>query len=271
MYVDGSLFNLKKTTSINLPDGFRYVQEGHAIAMVRAEGGEKIAGALLRNAGCEILSAVGRGAMFRFVWTKERNGMLRTYKRGGMMRFLLRDRYLLVNRPLNEFRVHLRVLERGLPVPDVLGVCWRRCGLCYSGALATVELPGVDLDTWLKDNQADSIAAVSLLRACGELIHRMHEAGVLHADLQLKNLFVSGNDVFLLDFDRARIKTRIGNWRRVCNLLRLRRSFDKRGHGREAFRMLAEGYGMTEFNPLLDGIFKLKGFLSTMFFERRRT
>jgi len=76
---------------------------------------------------------------------------------------------------------------------------------------------------------------------------------------------------YLLDFDRARIKTRIANWRRACNLLRLRRSFDKRGHGREAFRMLAEGYGMTEFDPLLDGIFKLKGFLSTMFFERRRT
>lgn len=269
--LDGTLFTLKTSCIEDLPDGFRHVQEGHAVAVVCAEGAEKIAGALLHNAGCETLSVIGRGAMFRFAWMAERNGIVRRCKRGGLMRFLFRDQYLFVNRPYKEFKLHLCVLQRGLPAPGLLGVCWRRRGLCYSGSLATEELPGVDLDAWLRDNQVDSAAGASLLRACGKLIRTMHEAGVLHADLQLKNLFVSGNAVFLLDFDRARIKTRIANWRRACNLLRLRRSFDKRGHGREAFRMLAEGYGMTEFDPLLDGIFKLKGFLSTMFFERRRT
>jgi len=264
------LFNLKTTRSEELPDGFRHVQEGHAFAIVRDEGGEKIAEALLHHAGCETLSATGRGTVFRFAWKEGCNGILRRHKRGGLMRFLSRDRYLFVNRPLEEFKIHVCVLERGVPAPGVLGVCWWRRGLCYSGALATKELPGVDLDTWLREEGADSGAVKPVLRACGERIRAMHDAGVVHRDLQVKNLFVSGDTIFLLDFDRARVGTCVGNWRRMCSLLRLRRSFDKRGHGRDAFGVLADGYGMTVFNTWLEALYGAKGFLSSMIFKRRR-
>ncbi len=267
---EGILFNLKKRTVEGLYGGFEYVQEGHVTAIVRLENGGKTAAALMRDSGCESVAATGRGVLSRFSWSEGRYGVKRRCKRGGMMRFLLRDHYLFVNRPLKEFTIHLRVQERGLPVPGLLGVCWCRRGPFYSGALATEELPGVDLDAWLRANQGDATTVTSMMLACGALLRTMHDRGVLHGDLQVKNVFISASRVYLLDFDRARIQKDIGKWRRERNLLRLRRSFDKRGHGRAAFAWLVRGYGLSGFSPWLNGLYTIKGIFSDIMTIRRR-
>jgi len=66
----------------------------------------------------------------------------------------------------------------------------------------------------------------------------MHDAGIVHADLNLKNLLVRDAfdepEAFVIDFDRARLAGRLGLGERMRNLLRLDRSVLKWAASRRA-------------------------------------
>ncbi len=245
-------------------------KKGGAVCIVRQEGMKSITEAMLEKKQCEELNVYGRGVIYRFPWTSGRTGIMRPCHRGGAIRFLLHDRYLFQNRPLREFQSHLAVLALGIPAPDLLGVCWRRQGFIYSGALATEEMAGTDLDTWLCDNRFLQEKQKRVLFSCGQLIRRLHDTGIFHNDLQLKNIFIQNDSPVLLDFDQARIKPHLPRWRRECNLLRMRRSFIKRGHNLDLFAILTDGYGLSSFNPWLTRLYGIKGFFSDMIFARSR-
>jgi 3-deoxy-D-manno-octulosonic acid kinase len=89
---------------------------------------------------------------------------------------------------------------------------------------------------------------VSLWRAVGSTIRLFHDQGVVHADLNARNILVTPeNRVYLIDFDRARIRTADTRAFRA-NLKRLRRSLDKfwpeesADRLEECWGMLTEGY-----------------------------
>ncbi|MDZ7828823.1 MAG: lipopolysaccharide kinase InaA family protein [Halofilum sp. (in: g-proteobacteria)] len=64
-------------------------------------------------------------------------------------------------------------------------------------------------------------------RDIGATIARMHAAGVDHADLNAHNiLLIDEGAVYLIDFDRGRLRPAPGEWQ-ARNLARLRRSLDK--------------------------------------------
>ena len=66
-----------------------------------------------------------------------------------------------------------------------------------------------------------------LWQTTGACIRRFHEQGVVHADLNARNILIRGNEfVYLIDFDRARIQLG-GQSSFKNNLKRLRRSLDK--------------------------------------------
>lgn len=252
-----------------VPSEFNFIEHGATRGLVFHEGAERIGGALFARERCELMLVEGRGAMWTFPWLPGRRGIVRRFKRGGVIRHVIRESYLLRNRPLREFRLHERLMELGLPVPKLLGVCWTRRGCLYSGALATEELPGIDLDGWLRTNREDQEKRRLILHACGELIRKMHDTGVIHGDLQVKNIFICGESPVLLDLDGASIRPALLPVRCECNLLRLRRSFEKRGHGRNLFDILMQGYGEIKFRKWLDHFFALKGGLSDLAFARR--
>jgi 3-deoxy-D-manno-octulosonic acid kinase len=85
-----------------------------------------------------------------------------------------------------------------------------------------------------------------VLRAAGAQIARLHAAGIVHPDLNLRNILVAGAEVYLIDFDRARVLARpVSRGARARGLLRLARSARKLRAavdpaGWAAFR---EGYG----------------------------
>jgi tRNA A-37 threonylcarbamoyl transferase component Bud32 len=76
------------------------------------------------------------------------------------------------------------------------------------------------------------------IRSAGLLVHQFHEAGFFHGDLQLKNILVSGEQLFLIDFDHSYQKEVLTADEKKKNLLRLNRSgsaLDCRLRGRIAF------------------------------------
>jgi 3-deoxy-D-manno-octulosonic acid kinase len=82
----------------------------------------------------------------------------------------------------------------------------------------------------------------------GAGIRRFHDHGVIHADLNARNILVDAADtVFLIDFDRAR-RIPGASAQFAANLERLRRSFDKlwpesaRGRLDDCWIRLEQGY-----------------------------
>jgi serine/threonine protein kinase len=65
------------------------------------------------------------------------------------------------------------------------------------------------------------------IRSVGLLVRQFHEAGFFHGDLQLKNILVSGEQLFLIDFDRSYQKEVLSADEKKKNLLRLNRSVEK--------------------------------------------
>ena len=230
---------------------------------------ERVSRALLHNEGCIPAGVSGRSEICYFPLDDGGQGVLRICRRGGLIHALLKDRYLFVNRPLRDFEVHAQAEEEKLPVPPLLGVLWRRKGLAFSGALATRRLEGLDLDSWLSLSERGEEERATRLFAAGSLIRECHDRGLFHADLNVKNIFVEADRLRLLDFDRSRFYPRLGRIRQARNLLRLRRSFHKRGHGEEAFQSLLSGYGNFSFPLWLIVVFYCKNLLSDLFQRKR--
>jgi len=59
------------------------------------------------------------------------------------------------------------------------------------------------------------------------LLQRFHQLGFFHGDLQLKNILIAEDQVFVIDFDRSYRKSILSTRERMKNLLRLNRSVEK--------------------------------------------
>jgi len=154
--------------------------------------------------------------------------VLRRYLRGGWAARVSHDRYVYTgtqrSRPFREVQLLARLEARSLPVARPLaGLCDRR-GLVYRGALLMQRiLPAEPL--------AELISALPAMHpawpAIGRCIRRFHDADVVHADLNARNILVQPEaTIYLIDFDRARISHR-SMPRPRAGLQRLARSLRK--------------------------------------------
>ena len=227
--------------------------------MVRREWADVIAAALLDGAGCvPAATGGGRGALMRFQY-EQGWGVVRRYLRGGVARHFVKEAHVLVNRPLRELRILAYLFQSGTAVPEPLGVCWDRRGLLVRGALATHEVEAVTLLESLA--QAD-VERSDVLGRCGELVREMHDQGVSHADLQVRNILVGPERLYLVDFDGARRVKRLSSVERARNLFRLQRSIEKNGLSPEFFQRICEGYGIEALPSWLGRLYRVKGVLS---------
>lgn len=58
-------------------------------------------------------------------------------------------------------------------------------------------------------------------------VRRLHDAGILHRDLNVRNVLVAGPEIFAIDFDGARVLPALSPAQRFSNLSRLDRSYVK--------------------------------------------
>jgi tRNA A-37 threonylcarbamoyl transferase component Bud32 len=243
---------------------FSIFSNDNGTALVHAEGARVIAAALLDGQGCAPAGDCGRGELLRFAH-EAGTGLIRRCRRGGVVRRLLKESYFLHNRPLQEFRMHVRLFNGGLAVPAPLGVCWDRHGLWFAGALATRQVDAPNLLDYLRGKPR---AEEDTLRRCGAPIRQMHDIGVFHADLQVRNILVGDDRVYLIDFDNARLVGALSPLQRARNLLRLRRSLEKNGLAVSLLKPLCEGYGIESLPEWITRVYRAKGRLSDLVSSR---
>jgi 3-deoxy-D-manno-octulosonic acid kinase len=172
--------------------------------------------------------AGGRGGV-AVIATPAGECVLRHYRRGGMVAKLMGDRYLWTGanstRGFAEFRLLQAMRRLELPAPQVVAARYQRLGLYYRADLITRRI--ADTQT-LADCLAGGRLDEELAQEVGALVARFHRAGVWHADLNAHNVLVAASALYLIDFDRGRMRAPGQGWR-LANLQRLRRSLFKLG------------------------------------------
>ncbi len=177
----------------------------------------------------------GRGKLRFFDLDNRETALVRTYRHGGMFRHVTGDFFFTwPPRPFRELAITAEVSRRGVPTLEILGAWVERVrGPFYRGWLVTRELEGAH-DLWVA-LQSECYAENNrgpLLRAVARGVRRMHDQGIYHGDLNLKNIMVrrEGSQIisYIIDFDKAKLFSRkVPAGRAERNLRRLLRSVCK--------------------------------------------
>ncbi len=133
----------------------------------------------------------------------------------------------------------IRAKEKGVPTADIVAAChtkvfWK----FHRGDMVTREIKdGKDLATYLKEleqplTKEKVLEKRSVIKKVGALVRSMHDAGIFHGDLNLKNIILQTTDPqnikgYLIDFDKSFIRSHLKENLRTRNLLRLNRSAEK--------------------------------------------
>ncbi|MBI2472414.1 MAG: hypothetical protein HYV59_14430 [Planctomycetes bacterium] len=97
------------------------------------------------------------------------------------------------------------------------------------------EIPGaLDIIQFLKESSFNYIqkSKKPVISALVKLIRNMHDAGIYHADLHLKNILLKGGSneeftAYIIDLDKSVVLNKLDIHQRMKNLLRLDRSLEK--------------------------------------------
>ena len=220
-----------------LPEYTR-IDHGGASALVHPDFAAHATAALFENAGRRQTGYAGRAAIDA-IDTPQGTVLVRQCLRGGMFGKVLGDRFIAVNRPRRELELHCEAYRRGVHTVLPVAAMWSRSGVVLRGSYATLRIDADDLLLLCTGQEKPSEAD---LAACGRAICSMHAAGVLHADLQIKNLLARAGHGWVIDFDKATLVSEVGLVHARQNFLRLKRSFQKRGIPIGYFDAIRESY-----------------------------
>ena len=147
----------------------------------------------------------GRGTAFA-ITTADGEWFVRHFRRGGAVAGVLGDRYLRMRqgRAFHELSVSAIARSRGIPTPEVIaavsypGLLFRRCDIAVEFIPDAIDLAAVLFsDDAIDADAATAKAAVAIRTSC--------ERGLVHADLNLKNILVAPSGAYMIDLDKSRL------------------------------------------------------------------
>jgi 3-deoxy-D-manno-octulosonic acid kinase len=202
-------------SALEPPEGFCVVEEGEGrllvdrrLAVELRQAGLLHARSWDRALGCRG-EATGRGATARLELPSGARLVLKRLRRGGIVGGLWRDRFPGPRRLLDNLRLPLVALARGVatPRPAALLVVGGPPGL-FRGWLAVEEVSDArDLATRFRSSSPPTREELSRVMA---LVRRMHDAGLEHHDLNLGNLLLrdaaqGADSAWVIDLDGGRL------------------------------------------------------------------
>lgn len=162
--------------------------------------------------------------------------IIRDYKHGGLLGKLFGSVFCNGNRPLHELYLNEVAFQKGVPCAEVIAITKKKVwGIFYQATFISKEISGADdLIQFLQKSSLEYLQRTkkSIMSALVRSIRKMHDAGIYHADLHLKNILVKkdsngGFQVYIIDLDKSVIFDKLDVDQRIKNLLRLDRSFEK--------------------------------------------
>lgn len=128
--------------------------------------------------------------------------VVRLLVHGGMFRHLTGWRFLSTARTMRELDVSAYLASHDVPTPVILAARIVRKGCFHRVEVISRLVPhATDLLTHLERTRDDCEA---LMAKAGALVRRMHDLGVYHADLHVKNILLdSTGTLWVLDLDKA--------------------------------------------------------------------
>lgn len=172
--------------------------------------------------------------------------VLRRYSHGGLLRWATGSRFLDAERPFRELILADALAKSRIPTLEVVAA---RARFATGGGwlldLCTRRLEGsLDLGAVLErigQGELGDAARGQVATALGGLLRRLHGFGLLHADLQPRNLLVLEKDlaqadaeseapipIWVIDLDRSAFVGDLSESERRANLRRLFRAIDRR-------------------------------------------
>jgi 3-deoxy-D-manno-octulosonic acid kinase len=161
--------------------------------------------------------------------------VVRHYARGGAVAAVLGDRYLRFGRrrPWRELWASAWARARGIETPAVAAAVVYPGGPFYRADLATAHVPAAaDLaDTSIGPQRRNEEERRLAWHAAGRMVRDAAAAGLVHADLNLRNILIAWPlglpRPYLLDLDRCRIVQRTAPHELAAMIRRLERSARK--------------------------------------------
>ncbi len=184
----------------------------------------------------------GRGTIYVVPGPDDKRWLIRRLTHGGLLAPISGDRFLRVGRPrpFNELRLSWQLRELGLATPRVHAAVVYLFGPFYRGEVARQHVArAVDLAALLfAEPDRPRSERQAALAAAGRLLGKLHRVGLLHPDLNLRNVLIEAADgaprAYILDLEKCRSVERLTAGQRRRMLGRLRRSarrFEEKGGG----------------------------------------
>ncbi|UCD86512.1 MAG: phosphotransferase [Desulfobacterales bacterium] len=167
--------------------------------------------------------------------------VVKYYTRGGLIRYLVKRRYLRWGKTRCQVEYELLQKVRGLGVnaPEPIAYAYRG-GLFYQGWLVTREIK--ERQTLAELSRADEERTHIVMKDVINQISTLIKNHILHVDLHPGNVLVDNGDrVFLLDFDRACVSRRDKKKLRDHYVRRWRRAVIKHRLSETLCEMLSAG------------------------------
>jgi tRNA A-37 threonylcarbamoyl transferase component Bud32 len=183
--------------------------------------------------------AAGRRTVWRWApaWCKGRRLVVRQFAHGGALGGLRGTVFFSARPMLRELRIALHLRARGVPTCRPVALRLERAfGPLLRAHYITEEVPDApDLlefcRTWPVGRPCPPRRRQDLAGAVARTIAALHDAGVLHKDLNIKNILISARAdppiAFAIDFKKAHRQTEVDMDAGLDNLVRLDRSVVK--------------------------------------------
>ena len=161
--------------------------------------------------------------------------VVRDYWHGGLFGKILRGIFWDRLRPLRELSICEAADKSGIKTSEVIAIVKNRIlGPIYKCRLISKEITGaIDLMELLLNPEKTKLVVRKrqIINKVAKAVKEMHNVGIYHADLHLKNILVksaAGKDiVYIIDLDKSKQYEEISLHKRMKNIMRLDRSVEK--------------------------------------------
>jgi len=162
--------------------------------------------------------------------------VVRDYCHGGLFGKILRDIFWDRLRPLRELSICEAAGQSGIKTSEVIAIVKNSIlGPVYRCRLVSKEISGaIDLMELLLNPEKNKLVVRKrqIIDKVAKAVKEMHDAGIYHADLHLKNILVQSAaggkvNVYMIDLDKSQQYEKISFNKRMRNIMRLDRSVEK--------------------------------------------